>query len=301
MSVFKSLKIEDATTDSQKLAVDSNGKIGISSIPTETNSASIKTAVEAIQSTAGIKKITDALPTGSNAIGKLAANSGVDIGDVDVTTMPGTGVEDAAETAGGTLHMIGVVRRDTPASSSGTTGDNSTVNTDANGAIWVDPVGSVAHDGVDANNPIKIGAKAIASPKSITPVAANDRTDLYSDTDGIQLVKLNTSGADLMSESVSNTNGSATASGVFTAVANTYNYITAITVYNSSATAGFIIFTDGNGGATKWTMPLPAGGGAVISSAMPLFKTSANTALYFDVSAALSTVYLSLSGYQSKV
>ena len=36
------------------------------------------------------------LPTGSNAIGKLAANSGVDIGDVDVATMPGTAAEAAA-------------------------------------------------------------------------------------------------------------------------------------------------------------------------------------------------------------
>jgi hypothetical protein len=35
-----------------------------------------------------VKSITDALPTGANAIGKLAANSGVDIGDVDVKTMP---------------------------------------------------------------------------------------------------------------------------------------------------------------------------------------------------------------------
>jgi len=35
-----------------------------------------------------VKSITDALPAGTNAIGKLAANSGVDIGDVDVKTMP---------------------------------------------------------------------------------------------------------------------------------------------------------------------------------------------------------------------
>jgi len=35
-----------------------------------------------------VKSITDALPAGSNAIGKLAANNGVDIGDVDVKTMP---------------------------------------------------------------------------------------------------------------------------------------------------------------------------------------------------------------------
>lgn len=33
--------------------------------------------------------LVDALPAGTNAIGKLAANSGVDIGDVDVTSYPG--------------------------------------------------------------------------------------------------------------------------------------------------------------------------------------------------------------------
>jgi len=35
-----------------------------------------------------VQGITNALPAGTNAIGKLAANSGVDIGDVDVKTMP---------------------------------------------------------------------------------------------------------------------------------------------------------------------------------------------------------------------
>lgn len=34
-----------------------------------------------------VKSITDALPAGSNAIGKLAANNGVDIGDVDVKSI----------------------------------------------------------------------------------------------------------------------------------------------------------------------------------------------------------------------
>lgn len=40
--------------------------------------------------------VVAALPAGTNAIGKLAANSGVDIGDVDVTSMPGTAAEGAA-------------------------------------------------------------------------------------------------------------------------------------------------------------------------------------------------------------
>ncbi len=77
------------------------------------------------------------LAAGTNGIGKLTANSGVDIGDVDILTLPGTGVEDAAQTAGGILLMAGSVRRDTAASSSGTAGDNSTLNTDALGKLWV--------------------------------------------------------------------------------------------------------------------------------------------------------------------
>lgn len=38
-----------------------------------------------------------ALPAGTNAIGKLAANSGVDIGDVDVTSVAGTGTNAASQ------------------------------------------------------------------------------------------------------------------------------------------------------------------------------------------------------------
>jgi len=52
----------------------------------------IKTAVETIDNAiAGTEMQVDIvaeLPAGTNAIGKLAANSGVDIGDVDVTSQP---------------------------------------------------------------------------------------------------------------------------------------------------------------------------------------------------------------------
>lgn len=79
--------------------------------------------------------VDTALPTGSNTIGNVnpgtAANWGVY-------------VEDAAETAGGNLVMAGAVRRDTAASSSGTTGDNSTLNVDALGKLWT--TGSYAED-----------------------------------------------------------------------------------------------------------------------------------------------------------
>jgi hypothetical protein len=45
-----------------------------------------------------VTAITNALPAGTNAIGKLAANSGVDIGDVDVTSLPNGFVDDSTFT-----------------------------------------------------------------------------------------------------------------------------------------------------------------------------------------------------------
>lgn len=89
------------------------------------------------------------LGAGSAAIGKLAANSGVDIGDVDVTSITGlTMSNDAAQV----------------------TGDE-------------------AHNATDAGNPIKIGGKAKSpdgtDPSS---VAENDRTDAYFDLNGRMFV-----------------------------------------------------------------------------------------------------------------
>jgi hypothetical protein len=103
----------------------------------------------------------------------------------------------------------------------------------------------------------------------------------------------------IISEQTSNTDGAATAFTNFGAVASNYNYIRGYSVFNSSATAGYIDFRDGTSGAVLWTVPIPAGGGANLVSDLPLFRTSTNTALAFDVSAALTTVYISVVGFQS--
>jgi hypothetical protein len=162
--------------------------------------------------------------------------------------------------------------------------------------------GDVAHDAADSGNPIKIGAKVETSPKGITVATDGDRTDLYADSDGQLVVKVGTTGADLISERVSDTAGTSAAFTNFSAVASTYNYVTAITIANTSSTDGYVDFRDGAAGSVKWTVPIPANGGATVTcGGTPLFKTSANTALAYDVSAALSTVYISVSGYQSKV
>lgn len=88
------VNITDAADASKFLKATGAGSDGDPFIPQhlETNSAAIKTAVETIDNAiAGSEMQVDvvaALPAGTNAIGKLAANSGVDIGDVDVTSLP---------------------------------------------------------------------------------------------------------------------------------------------------------------------------------------------------------------------
>lgn len=194
--------------------------------------------------------VDTALPAGTNAIGKLAANSGVDIGDVDVTSLTG---------------------------------------------------GTVAHDSADSGNPIKVGARAAATLSDDTMVANADRTDLVTDLDASLIVRPGFPLGDLISERVTDTGGTSTAFSNFGATASTRSFITAIVVYNSSATAGTVDFRDGTAGSVLWTMPIPAGGGSVISmGGVPLFKTSANTALAYDVSGALTTVTISVSGFKSK-
>jgi len=163
------------------------------------------------------------------------------------------------------------------------------------------PVGTVAHDGVDSGNPVKIGAKAVATPSTATMVASADRTDVSADLDGAVLTRDQFALSDLLAERTSNTDGASTAFSTFGATASTRNYVTAISLFNSSATAGYVDFRDGTAGSILYSVALPAGGGAVMSGNLPLFRTSVNTALAFDVSAALTTVYISISGFKSKV
>jgi hypothetical protein len=61
-------------------------------------------------------QVIPALPAGTNAIGKLAANSGVDIGDVDVTSIAAgdnnIGNVDIASAIPAGTNLIGAVKRD---------------------------------------------------------------------------------------------------------------------------------------------------------------------------------------------
>jgi hypothetical protein len=81
----------------------------------------------------GVQRVTIA----NDSTGVLASVGTVTtLSQLGGTAVP---VEDVGETAGGTGIYAMTVRRDTAASSAGTTGDNATLNTDSVGALWVNP------------------------------------------------------------------------------------------------------------------------------------------------------------------
>jgi len=202
--------------------------------------------------------ITNALPAGTNAIGKLAANSGVDIGDVDVTSVvPGTTAtslgkaEDAAHASGDTGVAILAVRRDTAAVGSGTDGDYSTVNVTASGNVRV----SVSEDETAASfySSLVRGTAAITDGSSTSVIAA--------------------------------------------AGASVRNYIQGVSIANTSASTVTVDLRDGTAGSVMYTFIAPAGGGVVYSFGEAPLRGTANTAVAADPSAAASTITVSIHGF----
>ncbi len=98
-----------------------------------------------IATVGAVTAITNALPAGTNAIGKLAANSGVDIGDVDVLSIiPGVAAtnlgkaEDAGHNSGDVGVMALGVRKATATdlSAGPTDGDYEPFQVSTEGALW---------------------------------------------------------------------------------------------------------------------------------------------------------------------
>lgn len=270
-----------------------------------------------------------ALAAGTNNIGdvdvaSIAAGDN-NIGNVDIVTVPtdpfGANADAASATGSISAKLRFIASTGIPVTGTVTVGSHAVTNAgtfavqnvsggltqgmvDETGSSAVDAAavgGGTPHDSVDSGNPLPLGAKAETSPKGITLVADGDRTRLYADADGILMVKLNTSNADLISERIADTSGTSTAFTNFSAVASTYNYVTAVSAFNSSAGACYVDIRDGTAGSVLYTLYLPAGGGCVIpAGTTPLFRSSANTALAYDVSGAITTVYINMTGFQSK-
>lgn len=121
------------------------------------------------------------LATGSAAIGKLASNTGVDIGDVDVTSVvPGVGAtnlgkaEDAQHANGDVGVMPLAVRQDSLSALAVHDGDYSPLSVNDEGSLYVEvadgallQVHGAVEDGTPGG-PVLVGGRYDSSPRTIT-------------------------------------------------------------------------------------------------------------------------------------
>lgn len=102
--------------------------------------------------------------------------------DVNVVNGPDDGhfKEDDAHTTGDVGSHVLSVRQDTLVASTSSDGDYASFKVNARGALWSVPVGTVADDAADDENPVKVGSKArIGALQAISADA--DRANLVSD------------------------------------------------------------------------------------------------------------------------
>lgn len=277
-----------------------------------------------------------ALPAGTAAIGKLAANSGVDIGDVDVLTLPnvtlaaGTNtnevVGDAAHdavAAGNPLLQGGYASAAAPAAVSADgdavrawrllNGAAATVLTAAGALIGGDAAngldvdvtrvtgtvtvgGVAAHDAAISGSPSRVAGRARTS--DYTAVANDDTTDILTDTVGKQIVLPYAIPENFVSGLTAAITGTAATSVIATPGASIRNYITNVLVTNSHATVGTVVELLDNTTAIYRGYAAPAGGGFSLTFPVPL-KCTANVAFQAQNITTSSNTYVSASGYKA--
>ncbi len=289
-----------AEGDAVELRVDANGALWTHDDVLDVALAGSELQVDIVAS----------LPAGTNAIGKLAPNTGVDIGDVDVTSIvPGTGATSlgkAIQSAQGATDSgvaALVVRNDTLADLSGLDGDYTPLQVDADGALYVtirdggnsitidgtitaaNTAGNVAHDGADSGNPVKFGGRAQSPMAQPDEVADEDRVDALFDRNGYQRIRgdFNPLSADI-NDALSGDNTIIAAAGAGKKIA-----VWAILIVADGTTD--VRWEDGAAGtAFTGQVPLQAREGYSISAGglVPLFTGSAATLLNLELTAAVA-------------
>lgn len=249
----------------------------------------------------------------------LAANSGVDIGDVDILSIvPGTGAtnlgkaEDAAHTTGDTGVMGLAVRRDADTTLVGTDGDYAPLQVDANGYLKVEifdgggshtidgtvtasnTAGDVAHDSADSGNPVKVGGVGrIAHP---TAVAGGDRADLYMDDLGRVVTVLGVP-RDLIAHNQITLTSTTETTLLAAGGAGVIHDLVYLKLSNSSGTAVRVDIRDDTAGTVRDSSFLAAtGGGSNQSMLVPLTSSGANQNWTAQLSGAVSSVHITVIG-----
>jgi len=114
--------------------------------------------------------------------------------------------------------------------------------------------GDVAHDGVDAGEPVKVGGKALTAEP--TAVAANDRVNAMFDIYGRQITR----GVlrEMKGSQITTITASTAETTCVTADATYKQDIYGLIVTNTSATATEVSFKDDTAGTTRFMISVPA-------------------------------------------
>ncbi len=185
------------------------------------------------------------LTAGTAVFGKLAANSGVDIGDVDIlSVIPGVAATSLgkAEDAGHTSGDVGVftlgVRNDSDVALTGADLDYSPFAVTASGKIVTATNGMVAHDSADSVNPVKIGMRAVDFGATPTAVAADDLTNWYSTRAGVPFVLGGHPNTVTKNLQITDADGAQTDTAIVTVAAGTVIVVTKVSVTADNANSG---------------------------------------------------------------
>ena len=135
------------------------------------------------------------------------------------------------------------------------------------GGLLVEPNGNVAHDAVDAGNPIKQGGRAVNV--EIAAVANNDRVDFVATLTGKQIMMPYANKENFVSGATSDITDT-TATPVIAGVASNNLYITHILVTNSHATVGTFVNIIEESSATVYYTGYAAAVGGGFSCALPV-------------------------------
>lgn len=217
-----------------------------------------------ITTVSAVTAITNALPTGTNTLGSIKITDGTTVAGVIAGN---SALKTDASSINGTTIVTG-----------GVAGSQSVG-------------GTVATNVAITANPLNLGAQAVSSENAAVTTAR--QVQLVADLVGKLIVLPYANPENFVSGTITSAmTGTASTLLLAAPASGLRNYITSITVSNSSAAIGTdVIIQDGNGGTTLYVIPAAANyGGATITFPVPLRQPTTATAIYCaNVTTASST------------
>jgi len=211
-----------------------------------------------------------ALPAGTNGIGKLTANSGVDIGDVDVTSIvPGTAAnnlgkaEDTAHTTGDTgVFILGVRNDDAGTSRADANGDYAPISVDSAGIVFVKT--NIAEDSAHTSGEKGFFILGVRNDANAAMTSTDaDYTAIVTDSAGRQNVYQQLSTGATTSVASSATNVTLLAANTARKAASIYNDSTQVLYIKYGATASTTSYKTQIAAGAYFEFPQPCYAGIV--------------------------------------